>query len=531
LSTAFLLNPSTLHSPTNPHPTAFTMTDVELSASPSTSLPTTDSDDIVRVRGPKLVLLSESFHRQLIQRDQSPIIHALMQLPNAPTPEAVLETLKDTIKRYPLFGAVVEARCNGMYWSLDPNASERDLIKQHVTYKTIELTEELDGEEICSSNHNVIDRCLRTYVSSVIGRPFNLEFGAFQLDVVTYTSSSNKPISRCDLLWRMHHGIGDGVLLSQVLIDICTPVEEGDDDTVASSSSSKSSNKPKPPKPSACTMFGKLMKSIAKVSLLPLNRHDPPTILKAPSSFKKIGTSKSYGSSSVWSVDRAKKVGKLYGDGVTLNDVVMAAISWGIRKYCVENDDPLFKRKGDNLNIRALAVVNTRMGNRNAQMLSDFQNCIAANEFSYVIPTLPLGDLTVPNRVKFCSDDMKSLKSSPEAFVIKKLNNGIRNVAGGRFTLAFNADFVINKMTMFFSNLPGPTKPLACCGVAIKRLSNFVHPMMYGCGVAIQSYNGDIIVNCSVDVSIVKDVDSLMRYVDEGFEVVCREVEVGENSI
>jgi len=281
-------------------------------------------------------------------------------------------------------------------------------------------------------------------------------------------------------------------------------------------------------KQSVLSFVGKAFYSIGKVLSIPAMPHDAATLLKAPSNWKKVGKTKGYGSTRVWSVQAAKDAGRSFGEGCTLNDVVMASLSNAMRKYLISRECKVMKKKNKGLKLRALAVVNTRMGGSKGSagedpILEDFKQCKAANEFSYVIPTLPLGDMSVSDRVKFCSKDMSYLKTSPEAIVIKKLNNGLRDCFGAPFTLAFNADYVVNKLTCFFSNLPGPTTPLKCFGVGVGRLSNFVHPMMYGTGLSIQSYNGEIIVNCSCDKEIVPDPEVFMAFADEAFEEICKE--------
>ena len=181
--------------------------------------------------------------------------------------------------------------------------------------------------------------------------------------------------------------------------------------------------------------------------------NDAPTALKAPADWTKVGKEKSYGASSVWKVQDAKDAGRAFG--ATLNDVVHAAVSAAMRRYLQHRDCKVIKsKKGDRLTVRALAVVNTRMGTPGDGILKNFMQCKAANEFSYVMPTLPLGDMTVEERVLACSKDMTYLKSSPEAVLMKGVNNAIRDCFGGAFTVWLNSKMVLNQFTCFFSNLP-----------------------------------------------------------------------------
>ncbi|GMI22009.1 hypothetical protein TeGR_g13740 [Tetraparma gracilis] len=481
-------------------------------------------------RGPKLVLLSESFHRQLIQRDQSPIIHAIMAIKSEPTDSDVSAVLTKAVTTYPLFGATVSAPTGcgctkSMYWELDDSPVDgARLLQDHVTRVT--LTPTLEGSELEDdfnefdrSNNTSIDKALREHVSSLIGTGFDLTKGGFQLHVIRYEdqSAKKKSIQRCDMLWRMHHGIGDGIMLSKVLISLCEEIKGAEDAAPARASPKRAKKKISP-----FVMAGKAFYSVGKVLGIPLF-HDPKTLFKAPTNYKKMGKAKSYGATRVWSLQAAKDAGKPFG--ATLNDVVMAALSLAMRRYMIKREDPaVMGKKGKKLSVRALAVVNTRAaGAAGDRLLEDFSKCKSPNEFSYVVPTLPVGEMSVRERVLACNKDMNSLKSSPEAFVIKKLNNGIRDVLGGAFTLAFNADYVINRLTCFFSNLPGPTSKLSCCEVEVERLSNFVHPMMYSCGLSIQSYNGEIVTNCSCDSKLIPDPDVFMAMADEAFDEICED--------
>jgi hypothetical protein len=154
-------------------------------------------------RGPKLVLLSESFHRQLIQRDQSPIIHAIMAIKSEPTDSDVSAVLTKAVTTYPLFGATVSAPTGcgctkSMYWELDDSPVDgARLLQDHVTRVT--LTPTLEGSELEDdfnefdrSNNTSIDKALREHVSSLIGTGFDLTKGGFQLHVIRYEDQSAK---------------------------------------------------------------------------------------------------------------------------------------------------------------------------------------------------------------------------------------------------------------------------------------------------------------------------------------------------
>ena len=116
----------------------------------------------------------------------------------------------------------------------------------------------------------------------------------------------------------------------------------------------------------------------------------------------------------------------------------------------------------------------------------------SANEFSYVIPRLPVGPGPFPSTLLQVKSDMDALKSGPEAYVVREANNLARRAAGGKFVMDFNCDYVVNKLTLFFSNLAGPRARRGLGGASVLRMYNWVEPMMYGVGVSVMSYGGEV---------------------------------------
>mmetsp|Transcript_511 Transcript_511/g.929 ORF Transcript_511/g.929 Transcript_511/m.929 type:complete len:491 (+) Transcript_511:231-1703(+) len=475
-------------------------------------MPDTIPPDVVKTKpiGPKLVLLSETFHRQAIQRDQSPTIHCLMTLGSIPSPLAVSQKINELIETYPLFrSTVIEHRTflrSNYHWSTPSleSCSGQSFIEN------ISLTISARPSPVISEgNNNSCDRALRRFVSDKIPDFFDTSRGMFKVYVVKYRvdGEGEEPIKdRCDLVWRIHHGIGDGVLLSKCLESMC------EFQNVEGEVTKTKTRKPRKPIPLHRKIWLGLS-AFTKTVTLPLTFSDASTGLKASSDYRKLGKAKTYATSKTWSVSELKSVSKKMN--CTINDIVMSCLSGGIRRYLQSISDPVILRK-KSLKIRALAVVNTRTNMEG--LLTAFKNCEAPNEFSYVIPTMPLGSMSEKDRVKQCKKEMDRLKSSPEPFVVRKLNNKIRDVFGGKFVLKFNCDYVVNKFTCFFSNLPGPTGPLKIMGCELKRMSNFVHPMMYGCGLSIQSYNGELVINASCDKEKIQDPGKFMGFVDEVWE-------------
>ncbi len=462
--------------------------------------------------GPELGLLSESFHRQLKFREQSPIIHAIMSLSSSPTTSALNEVLKDLITRYPLFNSEIIERkgcCGSLKYQWKRFPVPEDLVGRHVTFTTVPYESKAPFEDFDSSCSNPLDLATRAYTSDVIGRVFKWDRGAFEVHVISFEGRD-----RCDVLWRLHHGIGDGVLLSKVLEDICVPVG-GENDA------NRTPSRRKKKRLSAFKLVGRAIYSLGKVLALSLPINDRRTSLKAPLNYRMISPNKTFASTAAWSLKDAKDAGKVFN--ATVNDVVMCALSEAMRRYMLEMGDP---EAPSNATVRALAIVNTRAADVSG-LLREFSEMKAPNDFSYVVPRLPIGGrMSIEERLAFCTREMNYLKSSPEAYLIKTLNNRLRDVLGGNFVLHFNSDYIVNRLTCFFSNLPGPQYELSIAGCNIVRLSNFVHSMMYSCGLSTQSYNGEIVTNCSCDRELVKDPVLFMKFADEAFEEIKKAAKV-----
>ena len=246
--------------------------------------------------------------------------------------------------------------------------------------------------------------------------------------------------------------------------------------------------------------------------------------MKAPSSFGNLGLEKLFASTTPWSVSAAKSAGLSLGG--TVNDIVTAVMSAAMYKYLEAKACPVARRllNKPRSTVRSLAVVNTRGASTVGSMdriLQDFKLGLASNEFSYVMPSLPVGPCSPSERVAFCKAEMTRLKSSPEPLVIRSLNDGLRAAFGGRFVAWFNTNFGLNKLTCVFSNFQGPATRLSLGGANIVAMSNFVNPMLFSMSFAIMSYAGKIYTNVAVDKELVPDPELLIKFADECFSEIC----------
>ena len=184
-------------------------------------------------------------------RNRSPTIHALLTLDRRPDMSAVTAKMQSLLSSYPLFRARISVPGSferDMYWEIPTAIGDA---KDYVKEVALELPAG-DAPEAA------ITARLNAFVCTLISKDsFDRNLGQWELYYVTYyqeavvlpptpdTSSSSSwssssssssgddaspppppptpEIQTCHLVFRIHHAIGDGVLLSKVITSILDP--------------------------------------------------------------------------------------------------------------------------------------------------------------------------------------------------------------------------------------------------------------------------------------------------------------------
>ena len=183
--------------------------------------------------------------------------------------------------------------------------------------------------------------------------------------------------------------------------------------------------------------------------------------------------------------------------------------------------------------MRFLTVTNLRALSARAlaRELDNFRAGNGSNAFSYFFSSIPT-DISLSKRTRLskCHASLLSLKSSPEPHVLLALNESLRSLAGIRATVAYNK-FLLSKVTGYFSNLPGPRKRLCIAGAPIAQMCNVVAPMMFGVGVSVLSYAGNVVVAISTNDHAVDAPEDLISEIEAAFEGMCELAEHPEEDI
>lgn len=185
--------------------------------------------------------------------------------------------------------------------------------------------------------------------------------------------------------------------------------------------------------------------------------------------------------------------------GGTVNDVLLATIAGGLRRYLVRRG-----QRVDGLSFRAVVPVSLRP----LEEMSDLGNC-----FGLVFLPLPVGIAEPRARLHELQRRMRALKHSLEPVVVL-------NVLGllGRVPKALQ-DLVIRifgtKGTAVLTSVPGPSRPLYVAGQAISGIVFWVPQSgRLGLGISIITYAGQVRVGVASDANLIPDPEAIIA----GFE-------------
>lgn len=222
---------------------------------------------------------------------------------------------------------------------------------------------------------------------------------------------------------------------------------------------------------------------VAAAGKLLLTPPDRPTLFRGD-----CGVSKRAAWSEPFPLDEVKAIGKRLGG--TVNDVLLAAVSGALRRYLEDVGQPT-----EGVEINAMVPVSIRQPHEMGQL---------GNRFGLVILTLPVSTHDPLERIVLLKKRMDEIKHSPEALVAYAVLNtmGLTPVDVERFII----DFFAAKTTAVMTNVPGPREPLYMAGCRLNNLMFWVPAASnLGMGISIMSYAGTVMVGIMTDVCLVSD--------------------------
>jgi len=235
---------------------------------------------------------------------------------------------------------------------------------------------------------------------------------------------------------------------------------------------------------SALRLAGGVVTSLARLADL---RADPRTSLRGGLSGRKVAA---------WSepipLEQVRAMGKAIGG--TINDVLLSAVAGALGSYLGARGDAT-----EGIALRAIVPVNLRAA----------EDVELGNKFGLVFLPLPVGEKDPVERVAATKRNMDALKRSPEALVIFGLMRALGNTAAGLMIMAVK--LLSRRGSAVMTNVPGPRTRLRLAGATIDSFMFWVPQSgSVGLGVSVLSYAGTVRIGIAADAERVPDPDALV---------------------
>lgn len=292
---------------------------------------------------------------------------------------------------------------------------------------------------------------------------------------------------------RIHHGLADGISLVAVFDKIVeTPTSSSIFQLRRNDSNKKKSGV------SFVKRTISLVQETIHVLTLAMSKYDAATAFSKSTHGKMVHSNKR--SYCIFpTVDLAFIKQLKDKANVTVNDVLMAAVSSAIYDYCKAENCPVIEKSAtDKLQCRALLPVALP---RDAQEMEDPATALR-NQWCLVSTDLALGVVDPLERLQAIHKSTQQIKSTPRAYLQLLIQNTIPPL----LPLAVarqNVYDVFTRHSLVFSNVPGPTNECRLAGQVATGVQMFYANLIPQIGFL--SYNGKIFGN------LVMDPESLPR--------------------
>ncbi len=190
--------------------------------------------------------------------------------------------------------------------------------------------------------------------------------------------------------------------------------------------------------------------------------------------------------------------------GCTVNDVVLAAIAGGFRRYLLERGEPV-----DDVLVRSLVPVSIRTEEHRGRL---------GNQVTAVFADLPVGIDDAAGRLAAVAQQMNHLKGSGVAVTVDSMMSAGDFVpetlmALGARVYAKLGQRVVNTVT---TNIPGPQYPLYLLDRRMLEMFPYI-PVAQGVriSVGIVSYDGHLAIGATGDYDAVPDLDVLCTAIED----------------
>lgn len=312
---------------------------------------------------------------------------------------------------------------------------------------------------------------LQAYIGEQASKPIPMDRPPWQLQFVPEMGDGGSAI-----VSRIHHVMGDGMALIPVLFSMMD-VGEGEDG-------------PEPPKTRGTP--GQMWKVRLAASLLggpilgsrALWRPDD-SLFHGP----ELGGTKRVAWTPALDLQAIKDIKNRLG--ATVNDVLMAVVAGGFRRYSERSG------AGEELrNVRVSMPVNVRPPDAPHTM---------DNRFGAVMLDLPVEVEAPDERLEEVKQRTAKLKRSVEPFVYYGSVNVLLAMLPKGVSRSL-VDFYAKKCTAVLSNVPGPQEGLSIAGRRVRAMLFWVPQRAnIGLGISILSFSGEVRIGVFADTAILED--------------------------
>jgi WS/DGAT/MGAT family acyltransferase len=190
--------------------------------------------------------------------------------------------------------------------------------------------------------------------------------------------------------------------------------------------------------------------------------------------------------------------------GGSINDVVLAACTTGLRCLLISRGEPL-PAEG----LRAMVPMNVRAGSERLAL---------GNRVSSLFVELPVAEPDALARLRKVVEHTSRLKSSNAALGTSTMIDLAALAPPLLHTLVARSLYATRLFNLTITNVPGPRIPLYAFGAALRE----IHPIVplaaeHAVGIAIFSYNGGIVLGLGADCDSTPDLHVLTEGVEQGF--------------
>jgi diacylglycerol O-acyltransferase len=332
----------------------------------------------------------------------------------------------------------------------------------------------------------------------------------------------------CATIFRIHHAIGDGIALGQVLLSLTDPIDAPGD-----AAPPAADRRPTGLTSRVTGMLGPLAwPATTSLHAVDALAHEGLQTLRHPMRLRDIATlrrdevaalarltltpadSRTVLSGSgvvskraVWDAPYPLADVKAIGRPMraTVNDVMLAAVSGALGRYLRERESLVD-------NVRTFVPFNVRPSDQPPPPT-------LGNKFGLIFLDLPVGLDDPQERIVTVSRRMAAVKNSPQGPISFGM---IRGVGLTPSTVEKRIlDYFTAKATAVMTNVPGPTRPVSFAGVPVGGVVSWVPrsgdtPI----GLAIFSYSGQVQVGLAVDAQLVPEPASILAAMREELDLM-----------